>query len=232
MESNESAKRDTVIFFRSFYEAIQQLPEADRLSVYEAIFEYSLNNAEIQLSGTPAAVFTLLKPILDKSKRKAESGRKGGKQTTSKQVANDKQTKSKPQAIKDKGINIKDKGQGIEDKEESDTLPPAADPPPSPKKEKPSFHTYGEYEHVRLTDEQYNRLVSDFGETITADYIKRCDEYIQQTGKKYKDHSLTIRNWIGKDRAAKPQPPPRDSMQQSKNPFINDILSGGGSGGW
>ena len=214
----DEARRDTVTFFRSFYEAIQQLPEADRLPVYEAICEYCLNNVEIELSGTPSAVFTLIKPILDKSKQKSESGSKGGKRTASKREANNKQTSSKHQADGKQTASQKEKekekekdiGVGREDNGESDTSPPAAEPPPSPKKKKPSFHSYGEYKRVRLTDEQYNKLVSDFGETITADYIKRCDEYIQQTGKKYKDHNLTIRKWIGKD-----EPKPKDRGNSS-----------------
>lgn len=64
---------------------------------------------------------------------------------------------------------------------------------------KPANHKYGEYGHVKLTDEQYAKLITDFGEQKTAEYIKRCDEYCQQYGKSYKDYNLTIRNWIRKD---------------------------------
>lgn len=55
---------------------------------------------------------------------------------------------------------------------------------------------YGEYKHVRLTDNQYSKLVDDYGETVVKDYIKRLDEYIQMKGAKYKDHNLTIRHWL------------------------------------
>lgn len=58
---------------------------------------------------------------------------------------------------------------------------------------------YGEYQNVVLTEVQYNKLINDFGENKTAEYIKPCDEYVQQTGKKYKDFNLTIRKWITKD---------------------------------
>lgn len=72
-------------------------------------------------------------------------------------------------------------------------------PPPS----KPKFKKFGEYQHVKLNDEQYSKLISEFGEAVISEYIKRCDEYVQQTGKKYKDFNLTIRNWINKDGGAK-----------------------------
>lgn len=68
-------------------------------------------------------------------------------------------------------------------------------PPPS----KPARKKYGEYHHVKLTDDQYQKLISDFGENKTAEYIRKVDEYCQQHGKSYKDYALTIRNWIRKD---------------------------------
>ena len=71
-------QRGGFVFYRSFYEAIHSLPKRDRLVTYEAVIEYALNGTLPQLAGTPAAVFTLAKPNLDASRRKAESGRLGG----------------------------------------------------------------------------------------------------------------------------------------------------------
>lgn len=106
-------QRDGFLFYRSFYEAIHSLPKKDRLSAYEALIEYALDGTTPNLSGAPAAVFTLAKPNIDASRRKAESGKKGG-QSRSKTQANGKQNESKPEPIKDKGQEIKDKGQEIE----------------------------------------------------------------------------------------------------------------------
>lgn len=63
------------------------------------------------------------------------------------------------------------------------------------KKEKPVFHKHGEYGHVLLSDEQYDRLIADYGEKALMDGIKRVDEYCQEHGKKYKDYNLTLRKW-------------------------------------
>ena len=63
------------------------------------------------------------------------------------------------------------------------------------KKDKPARHKYGEYGHVLLTDEQYERLCNEFGEESTKQAIKKVDEYCQQYGKSYKDYNLTIRKW-------------------------------------
>lgn len=116
-------QRDGFLFYRSFYEAIHSLPKKDRLSAYEALIEYALDGTTPCLSGAPAAVFTLAKPNIDASRRKAESGKKGG-QSRGKTQANGKQSESKPEPIKDKGQEIKDKGQEI--KEQPPTCPPSA----------------------------------------------------------------------------------------------------------
>lgn len=57
-------------------------------------------------------------------------------------------------------------------------------------------HIYGEYRHVRLTDEEMNRLVAELGEDGFAECIRILDEYKEQTGKTYKNDNLAIRNWV------------------------------------
>ena len=59
-------------------------------------------------------------------------------------------------------------------------------------------HKYGEYKHVLLTDEQYIKLINDYGEEETKKAIKKLDEYIQMKGAKYKDHNLALRKWAFK----------------------------------
>lgn len=60
-------------------------------------------------------------------------------------------------------------------------------------KKKDIKHKHGEYQHVLLTDEQYEKLISEFADW--EDKIRNLDEYIQMTGKSYKDHYLTIKTW-------------------------------------
>ena len=66
-----------------------------------------------------------------------------------------------------------------------------------------AHHKHGEFGHVLLTDEQYESLVKDLGETKVAEYIRKVDEYCEQYGKSYKNYSLTIRKWINKDQSGK-----------------------------
>ena len=64
---------------------------------------------------------------------------------------------------------------------------------------KPTKHKHGSFGHVLLTDEELSRLRADLGEPTVTEYIRRLDEYIEQKGAKYRNHSLTIRNWAKRD---------------------------------
>ena len=57
----------------------------------------------------------------------------------------------------------------------------------------------GEYKNVRLHEAEYQKLCSDLGKDFTSKMIIRLDEYIEQTGKKYKNHALVIRTWSKKE---------------------------------
>lgn len=65
-----------------------------------------------------------------------------------------------------------------------------------PAKQKEKKHKYGEYQHVLLTDKQFDKLVSDYGDVEVQNAIKFLDEYIQMKGYKAKDHNLAIRKWV------------------------------------
>jgi hypothetical protein len=62
-------------------------------------------------------------------------------------------------------------------------------------------HKYGEYKHVLLSDEQYQKLLNDFGELKLKGMIKNLDEYLQMKNVTYKDHNLTMRKWENKNKS-------------------------------
>lgn len=81
------------------------------------------------------------------------------------------------------------------------------------KKEKK--HKFGEFGHVRLKESESARLISELGQETFNKCIKRLDEYIQETGKKYKDHNLTIRRWVI-DAVTNPQSKPQQPKSTNK----------------
>lgn len=69
--------KDSFIFYRSFYEALQNVPKKHRTEVYEAVFEYAFESREPSLSGVPRALWELIRPQLDASQKRYENAKKG-----------------------------------------------------------------------------------------------------------------------------------------------------------
>ena len=64
---------------------------------------------------------------------------------------------------------------------------------------KPARHKYGEYQNVLLSDDDLNKLQAEF----PADWgsrIERLSSYMASSGKSYKNHLATIRNWARRDK--------------------------------
>lgn len=89
-------------------------------------------------------------------------------------------------------------GEDDPDSDESDQ------PAPKPQKKKPVRHKYGEYKNVLLTDEELEKLKAEFPDW--QERIERLSSYVASTGKTYKNHLATIRNWAKKDREQQARP--------------------------
>lgn len=70
------------------------------------------------------------------------------------------------------------------------------------KQSKPVKHKHGEYNNVLLTDEELEKLQEEYPDY--QERIERLSSYVASTGKAYKSHYATIRNWARKD-AEKPK---------------------------
>ena len=72
-------KRDSFIFYRSYYEAMSGLKDRDKLQLFKAISELSLNNNEIELTGICKNIFIAIKPQILANSERYENGKKGGR---------------------------------------------------------------------------------------------------------------------------------------------------------
>ena len=70
---------DSMIFYRSFYEAIKELKNSDRVKLYDAVFAYALDGVEPKLNGAAKSLFTLIKPQIDANAKRKANGMKGGR---------------------------------------------------------------------------------------------------------------------------------------------------------
>ena len=84
--------RDSVVFYRSFYEAVKNLPPEEFKESMQAILNYSFDGKPPDTQGSIAhTVFTLVKPQIDANNQRYENGKKGGKKP------NPNQTVTKPE---------------------------------------------------------------------------------------------------------------------------------------
>lgn len=62
-------------------------------------------------------------------------------------------------------------------------------------------HKHGEYQNVLLSDDDLEKLKTEFP-ADWAQRIQRLSEYMASSGKSYKNHLATIRNWARRDKPA------------------------------
>ena len=80
-----------------------------------------------------------------------------------------------------------------QEKEIEEAAPPTTPPPPPPAK--PTRHKYGEFGWVKLTDEEYQRLLRDLGDAE----LRRCITYVDESAQssknknKWSDWNLVVR---------------------------------------
>lgn len=123
--------RDSFVFYRSFYEAIRELPRDVQSEIYTAIMEYGLYGKETEhLKPIARSIFTLMKPLLNSNLARYENSKKGGapkglcnnpngrrgkegrtnqEQTENKPKTNQEQTENKPNVNVDVDVNIKER---------------------------------------------------------------------------------------------------------------------------
>jgi hypothetical protein len=77
-------KKESFVYYRSFWDAIQTRPDNERLALYDAILLYAFEGKQSELQGVEYSIFTLIKPQIDANHRKWENGFKGGRPNSNK----------------------------------------------------------------------------------------------------------------------------------------------------
>lgn len=70
--------------------------------------------------------------------------------------------------------------------------------PTTKESKKEPRHKFGEYKNVLLTDSDMKKLKEEFP-TDWEERVERLSAYMASTGKTYKNHLATIRNWARRD---------------------------------
>lgn len=67
-----------VVFFRSYYDALCDLPNDERLKMYDAILQYGFEGVIPDLPPLLNGYFALIRPNMDSSRRRWEAAKKNG----------------------------------------------------------------------------------------------------------------------------------------------------------
>ena len=192
--------RDSFIFYRSFYEAIKDLPRDIQGEIYTAIMEYSLYGKETDnLKPVARSIFTLIKPQIDVNNKRFDNGCKGGrplkKETKEKPSNNQKETKEKP----NKNYNVNDNNN---DNKESTNVDKKERPPKS------DYERFNEWlkEHTpnvlklqrQITEEEFLKFKKKYSYDQIVDILQSMENY-KDAPKKYTSVYLTFLKWAKKE---------------------------------
>lgn len=222
---NADDKKGFCLFF-DWVKDLDFLSGAEAWTVVKALCDYYENgvnpvdNVPNELKSIVSMMFHQIQRQEDIKAKRAEAGRNGGNTTAKNNFAKAKDSKTtaklqqKPPTETDTitetdtytKTNIRDK-----------TACGVSSPPVS---------CFGEFRHIKLTDEQHSKLVSEYGESVIAECIDRMDSYLEQIGKpnKYKNFYAAIKNWIKKDNENKPNNAPLtpdDYTRGHEKEFLN-----------
>ena len=182
----------------------QSLPLAEAGRLVLAIYAYEQRNEVPNFSDNPMLQFawgTHIKPKIDENIEKynavcearRSAGSKGGKATQEKQKQSNQANASFGKQNNQKEANQADYDCDYDCDNDCDSKEKII------KKEKPQRHKYGQYKNVLLSDDEFEKLKTEFPEDW-EERIERVSEYCASKGVTYKNYLATIRTWARKDR--------------------------------
>ena len=205
---DKKIERKSFIFFRSYADALFELPDERYVRVSKALLRFALDGEEPDLKGEEKAIFLLMKPVILDGIKKYENGRKGGRP---KSISEDNQEESKPEPTetKPKSIALHDKDMELDNAIDKDLDNNSAASPQRGKKFKPP---------TLLEVENY---CAERGLQIDAERF--IDHYASNGWRvgnsPMKDWQAAVRNWARRNMSAPPDRanPDRAALPDSGN---------------
>lgn len=134
-------ERKQFTWYRSYYDALKELPAEEFRDIVLAVCAYALDGEEPELSGVARAIFTLIRPTLEVGRSKAENRSRAEQALPSAEQTGNKpgQTKNKPEQTQNKRKQTdnkpeqtrKEKEKEKEREKESENDSYCSPPPPS-----------------------------------------------------------------------------------------------------
>ena len=190
--------RDSMVFYRSFFEAVEDLPPEDFKQAVTAIMRYALDGTADDVKGVAKSILIMARPQIDKNNKRYENGTRGGRKPNDNQTI----TKTEPKCISSKpNVNVNDNVNDIKE----NTLKSVKEKRFAP----PTPEDVREYCREKGLNVDADRFV---------DFYKSKNWYVGKN--KMKDWKAAVRNWARSQRqesTAKGTEKPRnrfDNFQQ------------------
>lgn len=87
--------KEGMVFYRSWFEALEDVPAEDFKAVIMAMARLGLDGEETDLTGMAKAILTMARPTIEKNNQRYENGSKGGRKPETKEEPRNNQTASK-----------------------------------------------------------------------------------------------------------------------------------------
>lgn len=198
------------VFYESFMDAVEEIPEDLQLEALKALIKYGLHGEVKRHPANPFAtvILTMAKPVIDANAERRKNGAKGGRPPKTngyenekpmvideETVGNDISESAKPNEDEDVDANGDVDGEGDEE------IAPA----PTPKKSR--LGTYGKFANVMLTEDEAAMFKEEHPDTWKR-LIDNLSLHIASTGKHYQNHFATLEKWAMQDKERQ-QPAPQ-----------------------
>lgn len=130
-------ERDSFVFYRSFYDSIRGLGDAEFAECMRFLCEYALNDRELEGGTLAEVVLKMAKPQIDANNQRRSNGAKGGRPKTSGfESGNHRLRDAKPNvnANANANVNVNDNGNenvnvNVSDKQDKPARPRTFKPP-------------------------------------------------------------------------------------------------------
>lgn len=170
--------RDSMVFYRSFFEAVEDLPPEDFKQAVTAIMRYALDGTADDVKGVAKSILIMARPQIDKNNKRYENGTRGGRKPNDNQTI----TKAEPKCISPKpNVNVNDNVNDIKEN---------------------TLKSVKEKRFAPPTPEDVREYCREKGLSVDADrFVDFYESKNWYVGKnKMKDWKAAVRNWARSQR--------------------------------
>lgn len=187
--------RDSMVFYRSFFEAVEDLPPEDFKQAVTAIMRYALDGTADDVKGVAKSILIMARPQIDKNNKRYENGTRGGRKPNDNQTI----TKTEPKCSNPKpNVNVNDNVNDIKE----NTLKSVKEKRFAP----PTPENVREYCREKGLNVDADRFV---------DFYESKNWYVGKN--KMKDWKAAVRNWARSQR----QESTAKGAEKPRNRFAN-----------